>query len=107
MFGAPIDAIAWMMKLCRNCSAILKVRIIKRLTSHSCDVKQGYILMVIQLAAQDLESELKNNNITILKALVSSKAENVIRKHKNNNTKKHVTNYDTNSTMHRRRCYPI
>ena len=41
--------------------------------------------MVTQLAAQDLESQFKNNKITMLKALVSSKLENLIRKHRNNN----------------------
>ena len=51
------------------------------------DILAPLLIMVTQLAAQDLESEFKNNNITILKALVSSKIENIIRKHKNNNMK--------------------
>ena len=113
MFGFPHDINAWIMKLHRNYSVVLKVGIIKKLTSHGCGVKQGEILaptlfmMVMQLATQDLESEFKNNNVTMLKALVSSKIENAIRRKKEQQHEKHVTNNNTNSTVHRRRCYPI
>ena len=93
IFGVPRDDIAWIMAFHRNCSVLLKVGMINMLMSYGCDVKQWdslsptLFIMVIQLAALGLESEFKNNNITMLKALVSHKAEKIIRKHKNNKIK--------------------
>ena len=62
VFGVPRDVSAWIMKLCSKCSVVLKVGMKNKLLSCGCGAKQGCSLaptrfiMVIQLAAQDLDS---------------------------------------------------
>ena len=112
VFGVPRDVNAWIMKLCRNGLVVLKFGSINNLTSCGCSAEQGdslapaLLTIVTQLAAKDLESELKKSNIKTLKDLVSSKVKDAIRQHMKNDTT-NVTNNDTNPAARRRRCYPI
>ena len=93
MFGVPCDVSAWTMKSRKSCSVVLKVELAEKLMTHGCGSNQGdslaprLLMMATKLATQDIESEFKNSSIRILKVLVSSKVENKIRKHKNNNMK--------------------
>ena len=67
----------------------MKVGKIKDQILHGCSIKQGdnlaltLFIIVIQLAAQDLEKEFTIASIDILKVLVSSSLESIIRKYSN------------------------
>ena len=89
IFGVPDDVKMWIMKLYTDCTVQLKVGKIKGQIPYGCGVKQGdnlaptLFIMVIQLAAQDLEKEFTIAGIDILKVLVSSSLDSTIRKHSN------------------------